>query len=121
MGVGTWTLRGETATNNVCQALKAGFRHIDTAQMYENEAEVGLGIINSEVPRDEIFLATKVAPPTMRAGEEAVRKSIDDSLSRLKTPYLDLLLIHWPVKDCVKFTWKIMESYQKTIPQIVLR
>ena len=57
----------------------------------------------------------------MRAGEEAVRKSIDDSLSRLKTPYLDLLLIHWPVKDCVKFTWKIMESYQKTIPQIVLR
>ena len=113
MGVGTWTLRGETATNNVCQALKVGFRHIDTAQMYENEAEVGQGIINSEVPRNEIFLATKVAPPTMRAGEEAVRKSIDDSLSRLKTPYLDLLLIHWPVKDCVKFTWKIMESYVK--------
>ena len=43
MGVGTWTLRDETATNNVCMALKAGFRHIDTAQMYENEAEVGQG------------------------------------------------------------------------------
>ena len=110
MGVGTWTLKGETAINNVCMALKTGFRHIDTAQMYENEAEVGQGIINSGVTRKEIFLATKVAPPTMREGENAVRKSIDDSLSRLNTPYLDLLLIHWPVKDCVKFTWQIMES-----------
>lgn len=113
MGVGTWTLKGETAINNVCMALKTGFRHIDTAQMYENEAEVGQGIINSGVTRKEIFLTTKVAPPTMREGENAVRKSIDDSLSRLNTPYLDLLLIHWPVKDCVKFTWQIMEAYVK--------
>ena len=69
MGVGTWTLKGETAINNVCMALKTGFRHIDTAQMYENEAEVGQGIINSGVTRKEIFLTTKVAPPTMREGE----------------------------------------------------
>ena len=54
MGVGTWTLKGETAINNVCMALKTGFRHIDTAQMYENEAEVGQGIINSGVTRKEI-------------------------------------------------------------------
>ncbi|MCR4613917.1 MAG: aldo/keto reductase [Bacteroidaceae bacterium] len=111
MGVGTWTLRNEEAMNNVCMALKAGFRHIDTAQMYENEAEVGQGIINSGVAREDIYLTTKVSPPAMRQGEKAVRKSIDDSLAQLNTPYIDLLLIHWPVKDAVKFTWQIMESY----------
>lgn len=113
IGVGTWTLRGEVARKNVCMALKAGFRHIDTAQMYENEAEVGQGIIESGVAREEVFLATKVAPPTMRNGADAVRSSIEESLQKLDTPYIDLLLIHWPVKGCVKFTWEIMESYVK--------
>lgn len=113
MGTGTWTLRGETAVNNVCMALKAGFRHIDTAQMYENEAEVGEGIRLSGVAREEVFLTTKVSPPAMRQGEEAVRKSIDESLRKLNTSYIDLLLIHWPVKGAVAFTWKIMESYVK--------
>ena len=113
IGVGTWTLRGEVAQNNVCMALKAGFRHIDTAQMYENEEEVGQGIIDSGMAREEVFLATKVSPPTMRNGADAVRNSIEESLQKLNTPYIDLLLIHWPVKDCVKFTWEIMESYVK--------
>ncbi|NLV52025.1 MAG: aldo/keto reductase [Bacteroidales bacterium] len=113
MGAGTWTLRDENATNNVCMALQAGFRHIDTAQMYENEIEVGKGMINSGVAREEIFLTTKVAPPIMREGEEAVRKSIDESLMKLNTPYIDLMLIHWPVKECVRFTWRVMESYVK--------
>ncbi len=113
MGVGTCTLRGDVAVSNVCMALKAGFRHIDTAQMYENESEVGQAIIESCVPPEEIFLTTKVGPPLMREGEKAVRQSIEESLFKLKTPYIDLLLIHWPVKDCVEFTWKIMESYVK--------
>ena len=60
MGVGTWTLKGEIAVNNVRMALEAGFRHIDTAQMYENEEEVGRGIRESAVPRQDIFLTTKV-------------------------------------------------------------
>ena len=105
IGVGTWTLRGETARQNVCLALEAGFRHIDTAQMYENEAEVGQGILDSGIPRQEIFLTTKVNTSVMRNGQQAVRKSIDESLIKLKTDYIDLLLIHWPVKDCVKDTW----------------
>ena len=113
MGVGTWTLKGETAINNVRMALEAGFRLIDTAQMYENESEVGQAIIDSGVAREDIFLATKVAPSKMREGKEAVRASIDQSLKSLKTPYLDLLLIHWPVKDSVEFTWKVMETYVK--------
>ena len=111
MGAGTWTLRGETARENVRQALEAGFRHIDTAQMYENEAEVGQGIVDSNVPRNEVFLTTKIVPYTMRQGAEAVRRSIEESLVKLKTDYIDLLLIHWPVKDCVKYTWQVMEDY----------
>lgn len=111
IGVGTWTLRGETARLNVRLALEAGFRHIDTAQGYENEAEVGQGIADSEVSRSEIFVTTKVATNIMRDGQEAVRKSIDESLAKLKTDYIDLLFIHWPVKDCVKHTWQVMEDY----------
>ena len=111
IGVGTWTLKGDTARRNVCMALEAGFRHVDTAQMYENEAEVGQGIIDSKVPRQEVFVTTKVNTGVMREGAHAVRQSIDESLAKLKTGYIDLLLIHWPVKDCVKETWRVMEDY----------
>ena len=111
IGVGTWTLRGETARQNVCQALQAGFRHVDTAQVYENEAEVGQGIADSGLSRSEIFVTTKVATNIMRNGSEAVRHSIDESLAKLNTDYIDLLLIHWPVKSCVKHTWLVMEDY----------
>lgn len=113
IGVGTWTLRGETARRNVRLALEAGFRHIDTAQAYENEAEVGQGVTDSGVPRDEVFITTKVATNIMREGREAVRQSIDKSLSQLNMDYIDLLLIHWPVKDCVKDTWQVMEDCVK--------
>lgn len=111
IGVGTWRLRGETARENVRLALQAGFRLIDTAQLYENEQEVGDGIRQSGVPREEIFLTTKIATDVMRQDEAAIRASIDESLARLQTPYLDLLLIHWPVKDCVRKTWQVMEDY----------
>ncbi len=110
IGVGTWTLRGETARQNVRLALEAGFRHIDTAQGYENETEVGEGIADSGVPRHELFVTTKVATNIMRLGREAVRQSIDESLAKLKTGYIDLLLIHWPVKNCVRDTWQVMED-----------
>ena len=111
IGVGTWTLHGETARNNVRLALEAGFRHIDTAQMYENESDVGQGIADSGVPRGEIFVTTKVNTSVMRNGRESVRQSIDESLAKLKTDYIDLLLIHWPVKNCVRDTWQVMEDY----------
>ncbi len=113
IGVGTWTLRDEIATKNVALALQAGFRHIDTAQMYENEAAVGQGLIESGVPRESYFLTTKVSTVNMRKGREGVRKAIEQSIADLKTPYLDLLLIHWPVEGCVKDTWQIMEEFVK--------
>lgn len=113
IGVGTWTLRDNVARENVKLALQAGFRHIDTAQGYDNEAEVGQGILDSGVAREDIFLTTKIATGTMRLGKEAVRDSINGSLAKLKTDYLDLLLIHWPVKEHVKDTWQVMEEFVK--------
>ena len=79
--------------------------------MYENESEVGLGITDSDVLRSDIFVTPKVSTSIMREGQEAVRQSIDKSLARLNTGYIDLLLIHWPVKGCVKYTWQVMEDY----------
>lgn len=111
IGVGTWTLRNEVARANVRLALEAGFRHIDTAQGYDNEEAVGQGILDSGVEREEIFLTTKVATNIMREGREAVRHSIEESLRKLKVDYLDLLLVHWPVKDCVRDTWQVMEEF----------
>lgn len=111
IGVGTWTLCGETARENVRLALEHGFRHIDTAQGYDNEEYVGLGITDSGIARNEIFVTTKVATNRMREGAQSVRNSIEESLRKLNTSYIDLLLIHWPVKDCIKHTWQAMEEY----------
>lgn len=110
IGVGTWTLKGDEAATNVKLAIKAGFRHIDTAQGYDNEEAVGQGIKDSGINREDLFITTKVATNIMRDGKDAVRNSIIESLRKLKTDYLDLLLIHWPVKDCIKDTWQVMEE-----------
>lgn len=114
IGAGTWTLKGDTAVENVAAALKAGFKLIDTAQMYANEAEVGRGLALSGVAREAYFLTTKVNTVNMRGGQEKVAASIDGSLADLDCGYLDLLLIHWPVKDCVKDTWQVMEDYVRS-------
>lgn len=113
LGVGTWTLKDDVAIENVRLALQAGFRLIDTAQMYDNEEAVGTGIRLSGVSRDEIFLVTKVSTTTMRKNDDAIRASIDESLAKLQTSYVDMLLIHWPVKDCVQRTWQVMEEFVK--------
>jgi diketogulonate reductase-like aldo/keto reductase len=78
-------------------ALKAGFRHIDTAQIYQNEAGVGEGWIASGVPRSELFITTKVW--VSNYGPRAFESSVDESLSRLRSDYIDLLLLHWPNPD----------------------
>ena len=97
LGFGTWQLRGKECAQSVAAALKHGYRHIDTAQIYENESEVGAGIRNSGVPRGDIFLTTKVWMDKLHDGD--LQKSADESLKKLKTDYVDLLLIHWPVED----------------------
>jgi 2,5-diketo-D-gluconate reductase B len=97
LGYGTWQLRGDGCVKSVAQALEVGYRHIDTAQIYENEAEVGTAIKASGLPRNEIFVTTKVWMTNVKEG--ALQKSVDDSLKKLQLPFVDLLLIHWPVTD----------------------
>jgi 2,5-diketo-D-gluconate reductase B len=94
VGLGTWELRGRTCARAVEQALRLGYRHIDTAEMYDNERDVGDGIRGSGIKRNELFIATKIWPTHFapRALERAAR----DCLVRLRLSEVDLLLLHWP-------------------------
>lgn len=94
IGFGTFRLGSEDARRMVGEALALGYRHIDTAQMYGNEAGVGQGIADAGTAREDIFLTTKVWPDRFRAGE--LQRSADESLKRLNSDYVDLLLLHWP-------------------------
>jgi diketogulonate reductase-like aldo/keto reductase len=97
LGFGTWKLSGGEAVRSVDFAINNGYTHIDTAQIYENEAEVGEGIKNSGMARDKIFLTTKIWRNHFAGG--SVMKSIDESLKKLKSDYVDLLLVHWPFPE----------------------
>lgn len=97
IGMGTFRLKGNDAREAVKSALSLGYRHIDTAQMYENEAEVGDGITSSGIPRRDIFLTTKIWHDKLHASD--LINSLHDSLARLKTDHVDLTLIHWPSPD----------------------
>jgi 2,5-diketo-D-gluconate reductase A len=92
IGFGTWQIRGNRAYESVRYALEAGYRHLDTATMYRNEAEVGRAVRDSGLDRADIFITTKLPPGN--AGRE--RATIDASLRDLGTGYVDLWLIHWP-------------------------
>lgn len=94
IGLGTWNLRDEVGTSMVGEALRIGYRHVDTAAMYGNEEAVGEGIRGSSVPREDVFLTTKVWPDDLAAKD--FRRSAEQSLKKLKLAYVDLLLIHWP-------------------------
>jgi diketogulonate reductase-like aldo/keto reductase len=94
IGLGTWELRGRTCARVVEQALRFGYRHIDTAQVYENEREVGDGLRASGVRRDDVFITTKVW--TNRFAPNDLERSTKESLFRLRLPSVDLLLLHWP-------------------------
>ncbi|MGP9807039.1 2,5-didehydrogluconate reductase DkgB [Halomonas sp. AOP12-C2-37] len=93
-GFGTFRLEGETLKQSIHAALEAGYRHIDTAQFYGNEAEVGEAIHDSDVHRSDIFLTTKVWFDNLEPSR--LKGSVDESLQKLGTGYVDLLLIHWP-------------------------
>jgi 2,5-diketo-D-gluconate reductase B len=94
VGLGTWELRGRTCTRTVEQALRLGYRHIDTAELYDNEREVGEGLRASGVKRNDVFVTTKVWPSHFAPRE--LERAAKDSLVRLRLPEVDLLLLHWP-------------------------
>ncbi|PAP74973.1 aldo/keto reductase [Rubrivirga marina] len=94
LGLGTWQMRGAEARRAVEHALAIGYRHVDTAAMYGNEAEVGAALAASGVPRADVFLTTKVWRD--RVAPSKLGASADESLRALGTDYVDLLLLHWP-------------------------
>ncbi|EJC97774.1 Aldo/keto reductase [Fomitiporia mediterranea MF3/22] len=125
VGLGTWRSKPGDVEHAVEAALKYGYRHIDTATAYGNEEEVGKGIKMSGIPREELFLTTKLDNPDHRNVEAALLSS----LQKLNTPYLDLWLMHWPApmtqdgkadkgRDWLD-TWKDMEKVYEKYPNKV--
>ncbi|KAH8929090.1 aldose reductase [Atractiella rhizophila] len=118
VALGTWRSKPEEVTKAVEVALKVGYRHIDTAMAYGNEKAVGEGIKNSGVPRDQIFLTTKLNNPD----HHRVNEALEESLKNLQVDYLDLYLMHWPIgkapdgtlsEDFVE-TWAKMQKIAET-------
>lgn len=100
---------GDTTYNSVRTALDVGYRHIDTAAIYENEEDVGRAIRESGIPREEIFVTTKVWNEDQRSGE--VRKAFDLSRKKLGLDMVDLYLVHWPVAGKYVQTYKTLEKF----------
>lgn len=94
IGLGTWNLRGSTCVRMVEQALRLGYRHVDTAEIYDNEREVGEGLRASGLPRGQVFITTKIWPSHFAARE--LERAAKESLARLQLAEVDLLLLHWP-------------------------
>jgi diketogulonate reductase-like aldo/keto reductase len=108
-GLGVFkTKEGQEVIDSVTYALDAGYRHIDTAAIYGNEEGVGIAIEKNATGRKDIFLTTKVWNADQ--GYDSTLKAFDTSLAKLKTDYLDLYLIHWPVKGKYKETWRALEK-----------
>ena len=112
LGFGTYKVAPEDAYDAVSRALEVGYRHIDTAQMYGNEAEVGAALDASGIPREQIFLTTKV--DNSNHEPERAAASIAQSLEELRTDYVDLLLVHWPLPTLyggdVTLPWPALEE-----------
>ncbi|MDR0749118.1 MAG: aldo/keto reductase, partial [Tannerellaceae bacterium] len=113
VGLGVFRLsNAQAAYDAVKTALEAGYRHIDTAMIYGNEEAVGRAIKDSGILRSEIFLTTKLWNGDQRSGR--VTEAIDASLQRLDMNYVDLYLVHWPVKGTYATIWKKMETVYKS-------
>lgn len=108
LGLGVWQVdNGQEAINAIHWAIDAGYRHIDTAKIYKNEEAVGKALATASVPREDIWLTTKVWNDDIRAGRTTA--AIDESLARLGVDYVDLMLLHWPVDGYVA-AWKELEQ-----------
>jgi diketogulonate reductase-like aldo/keto reductase len=111
LGLGTWrSAEGAEVEQSVRWALEIGYRHVDTAAVYGNERGVGRAIRDSRVPREQVFVTTKVWNDDQRAGRDAVLRAFDESLRRLGTDYVDLYLVHWPVKGKYVEAWRALEQ-----------
>lgn len=113
LGLGVYKATGENeAENAIISAVESGYRLIDTASVYKNEENVGRGIASCGIPRNKLFITTKVWNTAQRLGD--IQGAFERSLDRLKLDYVDLYLIHWPVPGCYLSTWKVLEEIQKS-------
>lgn len=108
LGLGVYAMHGREAENAVEYALEIGYRLVDTAAMYRNEPEIGNAIRNSSVPRKDIFLTTKV--DNADQGFDSTLRAFDESSRKLNADYIDLYLVHWPLKRTRKDTWQALEK-----------
>jgi diketogulonate reductase-like aldo/keto reductase len=109
VGLGVWQAGSGKATRNaVAEALRAGYRHVDTARIYGNEADVGAAIRESAVPREEVFVTTKLWNDDQ--GYDRALRAFDQSLERLGLEYVDLYLLHWPVPGRRRDSWRALEK-----------
>jgi diketogulonate reductase-like aldo/keto reductase len=108
IGLGTYQMRGEKGKKAILNAIELGYRLIDTASLYQNEKEVGEAVHLSEIPREEFFITSKVWNSDQ--GYESTIEACKRSLKRLKMNYLDLYLIHWPLKAKWLETWKALKT-----------
>lgn len=114
IGFGTSLIEGKECIDVIKNALKSGYRHIDTASVYRNENEIGKAIRESNIPREELFITSKVWKDSM--GYDNTIKSFNNSLKRLQLDYIDLFLIHWPRNNDKQLnidTWKALETLYK--------
>lgn len=113
LGFGTFKIVDQQEANNaIMTALNDGYRSFDTAQLYNNEKILGEAFANSGVARQDLFLTTKVS--NLNQGYELTLKSVEQSLKDLQTDYLDLFLVHWPLKNYFFDTWKALEKIYET-------
>ena len=110
LGFGVFQIKPEETVKATTSALEIGYRHIDTAQMYGNERQVGIAVRESGIPREEVFVTSKLN--NNRLERDDILRSFDTSLSELGFDYLDLFLIHWPLPAVADYVarWKVMEE-----------
>lgn len=117
VGFGTWMLKGETGKQAIREALSVGYRLIDTAHMYDNEAIVGQAVAESGLRREDVFITTKLCQT--RAGYELAWQGIEESLARLQTDYIDLLLIHEPYAEALDMYRALTEAYRQGVVRAI--
>lgn len=113
IGLGTWKLEGSKCTEVIKKALETGYNHIDTAEMYGNESEIGVALDRHDIDREKLFITSKVWPDN--ADKESMINSCKNSIKKLKSKYLDLYLLHWPRKDVD--LQEVFASFKKLIEE----
>ena len=112
VGLGTWKSEpGDSTYNAVLASINAGYRHIDTARAYDNESDVGRAVNDAEVPRDDLFITTKLWNKDQ--GYQTALEACEKSLARLDCDYIDLYLIHWPLKELRNNSWRAFIELQE--------